>query len=285
MHTRVLFVGRPRQQRMLRELSELLETLCQQDFQVFVDEQLAEVVPDVADTGAVITAESEAADYVIVLGGDGAFLSAARRFAPLGARLIGVNFGYLGFLTDIASDNMREAVLKILAGDCEDETRSMLSVRINGAPLSGDLSACVNDVVISRGGAGVLLSLCVFINNNFAYDLRADGLIVSTPSGSTAYALSSGGPIVSPSVDATLLVPLCPHSLTHRPLTVPADFPIRLEILEAQSATLHIDGRGDIRLNVGDTVELSRHPTRLSICHPKSYNYYQTLRKKLLWGE
>lgn len=226
----------------------------------------------------------EEVDLVVVLGGDGTFLGAARVYAPRNTELIGINLGYLGFLTDIARDNLQQSLLAVLAGDCRTETRFMLSVKLNGAPMSEEFSVAINDVVISRGGAGRLLTLRVYINEVFAYDLRADGLILSTPSGSTAYALSAGGPIVAPDLEAILMVPLCPHSLTHRPLMLRAEHPIRVQIMEAQEATIHIDGQGDRPLAESDTIEVCRHPKPLKICHPLTYDYYQTLRKKFLWG-
>ena len=223
-------------------------------------------------------------DLIVVLGGDGTFLGAARRYAPRQVELVGINLGYLGFLTDIAAQEMREVLQQILAGQCYSESRFMLSVGRNGEPLPDDSAVAINDVVISRGVAGTLVSLRVNINGVFAYDLRADGLILSTPSGSTAYALSAGGPIVAPDLDAILLVPLCPHALTHRPLMVRADYPIQLQVMEAQSATIHVDGQGDYPLLAGDTIEVSRHPLPLKICHPTTYDYYQTLRKKFNWS-
>ena len=220
-------------------------------------------------------------DLVVVLGGDGTFLSAAREFAPLGAMLAGVNIGYLGFLTDIAHDKMAESIGRITKGEYFVEERAMLDVRVGGASFP----PAVNDVVVSRGEGGFLLDMQVDINKRYAFNVRADGLIVSTPSGSTAYALSAGGPVVAPDVNTLLLVPLCPHALTHRPLVVSADYALDITMLKTpQDATVHLDGRDRTAAAAGDIIRIRRHDTPLRICHPLSYDYYDTLRRKLHWG-
>lgn len=290
-YRRLLFLGREKNTAPLPDLLDALLALRARGCEPILDQSIINIVGSekaaalAAHEFPVTAAAAEvAADLIVVLGGDGTFLGAARCYAPRGIELVGVNLGYLGFLTDIARDDMHAALLEIMEGRCRTEERFMLSVRLNGEELPPDLSVAINDVVISRGDAGTLLKLRVTINEVFAYDLRADGLILSTPSGSTAYSLSSGGPIVEPGLDAMMLVPLCPHALTHRPLAVRADYPLRLQVLEANSAVVHVDGQGDRALAVGDTVEVCRHAAPLKICHPLGYDYYQTLRKKLLWG-
>ena len=292
-YRRLLFLGRKKNVLPLPALLDTVLALRAAGSEVVLDESIAKIVGETAAAEFVrhdipIQPESAAPpdefDLIVVLGGDGTFLGAARRYAPRQVELVGINLGYLGFLTDIAAQEMREVLQQILAGQCYSESRFMLSVGRNGEPLPDDSAVAINDVVISRGVAGTLVSLRVNINGVFAYDLRADGLILSTPSGSTAYALSAGGPIVAPDLDAILLVPLCPHALTHRPLMVRADYPIQLQVMEAQSATIHVDGQGDYPLLAGDTIEVSRHPLPLKICHPTTYDYYQTLRKKFNWS-
>lgn len=218
---------------------------------------------------------------VVVLGGDGTFLSAAREFAPLGAMITGVNIGYLGFLTDIARDGMAESIGKITSGEYFVEERAMLDVQVGGASFP----PAVNDMVVSRGEGGFLLDMRVDINNRFAFNVRADGLIVATPSGSTAYALSAGGPVVAPDVNTLLLVPLCPHALTHRPLVVSADYALDITMIKTpQDATVHLDGRDRTAAAAGEVIGIRRHKMPLRICHPLSYDYYDTLRRKLHWG-
>ena len=287
----VLILGRLKQRQPLRDLLTAALALRERGANVSLERELFNMADEktcheINMAGLPVRNASEVKpDLAVVLGGDGTFLSAARRFAPSGTALVGVNLGYLGFLTDIARDDIVNALTAIYDGDYESEQRFMLTIAINGKSPPDDLAVAVNDIVISRGESGVLLTLRVHINGVFAYDLRADGLIISTPSGSTAYALAAGGPIVAPNLNATLLVPLCPHALTHRPLMVNGDYDIRLDVLKAQSATLHMDGHGNHMLKENDVIEIRRHPQPLNICHPTSYDYYQTLRKKLLWGE
>ena len=289
---RVLFFGRFKREQSLMDVVEAAECLRREGAEVALHESIKAYAD--ADTRAAFAAREIAVishvkafkpDLVVVLGGDGTFLGAGRIFAPLGTRLVGVNLGYLGFLTDIARERMREALSEICQGDYEEESRFMLSVAVGGKRLAGEFGCAVNDVVISRGRAGVMSRLHIHIGDRFIYDIRADGLIVATPSGSTAYALAAGGPIVAPPLEVMLLVPLCPHSLTHRPLVVPADETVRIDIGgEKQSAILHVDGNYDRLLKSGDALEIGRHPVPLRICHPRSYDYYETLRRKLNWG-
>ena len=291
-YRRILFLGREKNIRPLPSLLEPLLAVRDTGAVPLLDKSIINIVgAEMAEVFAqhgIAVHESDAApdvDLVVVLGGDGTFIGAARHYAPHNIELIGINLGYLGFLTDIASDYLQRELLSVLEGKCHTEERFMFSITLNGAtPPGEDLSVAINDVVISRGDTGTLLTLRVFVNDVFAYDLRADGLIISTPSGSTAYALSAGGPIVAPALDAILMVPLCPHSLTHRPLMVPAGYPIRVQVVGGQEATVHIDGHGDFPLAADDVIEVSRHPAPLKICHPVTYDYYQTLRKKFLWG-
>ncbi|MCH9758273.1 MAG: NAD(+)/NADH kinase [Proteobacteria bacterium] len=290
-YRRILFLGREKNIQPLPDLLNTLLAIQQRGGEAILDQSIINIVDEktAADFARhkipVLEKTAEAdVDLVVVLGGDGTFLGAARRYAPRHATLIGINLGYLGFLTDISLDNMQQSLLEVLDGDCRNEQRFMLSTTFNGNLLNADLSVAINDVVISRGSAGTLLKLRVYIGETLAYELRADGLILSTPSGSTAYALSAGGPIVAPDLDAILLVPLCPHALTYRPLMVRADYTVRIEVVQAESARAHIDGQGDYLLKSGDSIEVCRHEAPLSICHPTNYDYYQTLRKKLLWG-
>lgn len=290
-YRRLLFCGREKNTRPLPELLNTLLAVRERGLEPWLEQSIINIAG--SEKAAAFAAHNipvfaapavPAFDLVVVLGGDGTFIGAARRYAPTGSELIGVNLGYLGFLTDIAADDLHDSLLAILDGQHTTEERFMLAVQYSGGELPADSAVAINDVVISRGGGGTLLKLAVYINEAFAYELRADGLILSSPSGSTAYALSAAGPIVAPDLEAMLLVPLCPHSLTHRPLAVRSDYAVRVQLLEARSATMHIDGHGAQPLNAGDTIEVSRHPAPLKICHPYTYDYYQTLRKKLSWG-
>ena len=282
----VLFTGRTKTPEPLADLLEVAADIRARGIGVALHGDIADSCASEAAKLGIPKYDDAAPDIVFVLGGDGAFLSAARHFAPRGVPLAGINFGYLGFLTDIARDKMAQAIGDILNGEHTIEERAMLSVEVHrGGKKDGEFPPAINDIVISRGEGGFLLGLRVDINERFAFDLRADGLIVSTPSGSTAYALSAGGPIVAPGLDALLLVPLCPHSLTHRPHVVNVNYPVDITMIKTpKDATLHIDSQLKAPLMTDNIVRVSRHKSPLRICHPRSYGYYGTLRHKLNWG-
>ena len=288
---RVAFFGRSKRPEAARELLSVAAELTAQGITALFEEPLA------AQCGAEALAKSgvrscqradlRRADLGFVLGGDGTFLQTARHCVPLDIPLTGINLGYLGFLTDVSREDMRRAVVEIVSGARQMEKRFILSAQVerNGRPLvAGAGAMAINDMVISRE-AGVLIGMKVFINDIFAYDLRADGIIIATPSGSTAYALSAGGPIVAPNLRAVLLTPLCAHALTHRPLAVSAaKVDVAVEITKSRGASLHLDGRSNVHLEKGDIVRARRHSKSLKINHPLSYDYFNTLRQKLSWG-
>lgn len=225
------------------------------------------------------------ADLAVTLGGDGAFIQTARHAAPLGVPLTGVNLGYLGFLTDTPAARAGAMILPIVDGEYATERRMMIAASVSRGGrnvVRGAVAA--NDIVVSRGEAGVLLRLEVFIDGRLAYRQRSDGLIIATPAGSTAYAMSAGGPIVAPDLAAFSLVPLCPHALTHRPLLVSAARRLSVRIAEQKNARLHIDGQEDFALAAGDVITVRRHARPLIIRHPRGYDYFEVLRKKLRWG-
>ncbi|MBM3345301.1 MAG: NAD kinase [Betaproteobacteria bacterium] len=225
------------------------------------------------------------ADLAVVLGGDGSMLHAARNLATSGVPLVGVNQGRLGFMTDIAADRMLEMLGRILDGDYSREDRTLLSlnVRRDGATVFSTLA--LNDVVVNKGAVGRMIEFLVHINGEFVYDLRSDGLIVSTPTGSTAYALSSNGPILQPGVPGFALVPICPHTLSNRPITVSDDSVIEITLKRALDARLHYDGQLQGDLNEGTQVVISRAPHTIRFVHPPGYSYFAMLREKLHWSE
>ena len=220
---------------------------------------------------------------VIVLGGDGTFISVARQVAAHGVPIIGVNQGRLGFLTDLSLASLPETLPRLLAGEYREERRVLLSATSSVAGSSEYLA--VNDVVVNRGGATSLVDLEISLNDRFAYGFRADGVIVATPTGSTAYALSAGGPIMAPFVNAFTIVPIAPHALTNRPIVVADDSVIRITVARAREALASIDGHHVIPLNEGDSVVLKRADATVRLWHPLDYDYYHTLREKLGWTE
>ena len=224
-------------------------------------------------------------DAVVVLGGDGTMLSIARELAPHGAPLIGINQGRLGFLTDITVEDMFDAVAEILSGQYVAEERILLNgqIRRNGERVFE--ATAFNDVVLGKGGSGRLIDLEIAINSEFVYSQRADGLVVTTPTGTTAYALSAGGPIVPPTLEAVAVVPICPHTLSARPIVVSSHSRIELHLTYADDARVHFDGQLHFDLQSGDHVWITRANRPVTLLHPHSYSYYDTLRQKLHWGK
>jgi NAD+ kinase len=225
------------------------------------------------------------ADLAVVLGGDGSMLSAARALAPYGVPLVGVNQGRLGFMTDIALGALTEAMGRILGGEYALETRTMLSAAVSRAGHSILAMRALNDVIVSKGGSGRLIEVVVRIDAQFVYDLRSDGIIVATPTGSTAYALSAGGPIVQPNVPALALVPICPHTLSNRPIAVADASVIELTLKRGADARLHFDGQPQFDLEEGDCITVRRAEHAVRLVHPPGYGYYAMLREKLRWSE
>jgi NAD+ kinase len=223
-------------------------------------------------------------DAVVVLGGDGTMLSIARVLAPHGAPLIGINQGRLGFLTDITVEDMLDAVAEILSGQYVAEERILLNAQVRRGGVTVYETAAFNDVVVGKGGTGRLIELEIAINSEFVYSQRADGLVVTTPTGTTAYALSAGGPIMHPKLEAIALVPVCPHTLSARPIVVSSHSRIEIRLMHADDARVHFDGQHHFDLMTGDQVWITRATRPVTLLHPHSYSYYDTLRQKLHWG-
>ncbi len=224
------------------------------------------------------------ADLALVLGGDGTMLNTARRLAEHEVPMIGVNQGRLGFLTDVGRDNAIECLSEMLSGRYVEERRSMLAAEVlrGGARMFQTLA--LNDVVVNKGDIGRMIEFDLSINDEFVYTQRSDGMIVSTPTGSTAYALSANGPILHPNVGGIALVPLCPHALTARPVTLPDDCRIDISLLPPHDARVHFDGQTRFDARAGDCVRITRAPHCVRLLHPQGYSYFAMLREKLHWS-
>lgn len=225
------------------------------------------------------------ADLAIVLGGDGTMLNAARQLAHYCVPLVGVNQGRLGFMTDIARSDMLGAMDDLLAGKFKPETRMLLEGEVFRAGEKVASSLALNEVVVDKGPIGRLIEFELFIDNEFVFTLRSDGLIASTPTGSTAYALSANGPIQHPQVSGIALVPLCPHSLTNRPILVSDRNEIEVHIVQAIDSRAHFDGQVTIDLRAEDVVRIRRSKFSICLLHPPGYSYFAMLREKLHWNE
>ncbi len=219
------------------------------------------------------------ADAVVVIGGDGTMLTITRQVAPFDLPLIGINQGRLGFLTDIPLALMEDALSAMLDGRFVEERRTLLDTQVNG-----DRAVALNDVVINRGSGGSMIEVRVEIDSRFVYAMRADGLIVATPTGSTAYALSAGGPIIAPDVPAFALVPVAPHALTHRPVAVHDSAVIAVTVQRGKDASVHCDGHARFPLDERETVIIRRAAYSARFLHPEGHDYFAMLRSKLHWS-
>jgi len=224
-------------------------------------------------------------DLAIVLGGDGTMLNIARTLVPFGIPLVGVNQGRLGFLTDISLDTMQQTIADILQGKYVTEQRMLLSTRILRGGKEVFCSLAFNEVAVHRDNVGRMIEFEVRIDGEYLYKQRADGLLVATPTGSTAYALSSGGPILHPSLDLLELVPVCPHTLTNRPIVVKGESLIEILIQRTSNVRVRFDSHGHFDLLGDDRVAVTRYPMLVCLLHPVGHSYYHTLREKLLWNK
>jgi NAD+ kinase len=223
-------------------------------------------------------------NLAVVLGGDGTMLNIARKLAPFGVPLVGVNQGRLGFLTDLSIDTMVETLGSMLDGRYIEERRMLLYVEVfrDNNVLFDALA--LNDVAVSRGIGGNMIEFEVRINGEYIYSLRSDGLIVATPTGSTAYALSSGGPILHPGLELIALVPVSPHTLSNRPIVVGPDAVMEILMHRTAVALVHSDSHSHFDLQEYDHVVVQRSPYTAILLHPSDYSYYRVLREKLGWS-
>ena len=227
----------------------------------------------------------ERAQLAVVMGGDGTMLGAARQLAPLGVPVIGINHGRLGFVTDIPVQAAHDALADLLEGRYEADDRMMLT----GSVWRGDQimysASALNDVVLNRAGRGGMIEVRVQVNGAYMYTVRADGLIIATPTGSTAYALSANGPILHPQVSGIVLVPVAPQSLSNRPITLPDDVTITIRVVEGREPRVAGDMQVFSDLQTGDDIVIQRAPFTARFLHPEGYSYFATLRTKLNWHE
>jgi NAD+ kinase len=227
----------------------------------------------------------ERCDIAIVVGGDGTMLGFAREVARHGLPLVGVNQGRLGFITDIPVGELHAALAAMLAGDYEEEHRAMLEGEVwrDGQRIFEGLS--LNDVVVSRGATASMVELRVDIGDEFVANIRADGMIIASPTGSTAYALSAGGPILHPGIGGWVLVPIASHTLSNRPIVLPDHGEIRIAIVAGRDASANFDMQSLASLLHGDQVRVRRSQHKVRFLHPRGWSYYATLRRKLRWYE
>ena len=263
---------------------ELAAFLEKRNVQVMIDRLTASHIRDCRYPVLALQDLGARADLAIVLGGDGTMLNIARTFAPFDVDLVGVNQGRLGFLTDISLDTMFETIGAILDGHYITEDRMLLEAEVERRGERVFDVLAFNDVVVSKGVKGSMIEFEVMIDGEPIYTQRSDGLIVATPTGSTAYALSSGGPIVHPSLSVISLVPVCPHTLSNRPIVISSDCNIEIIVHSADDPRAHFDSHSRYDLQIHDRIRVRRYAHNIRLLHPVGHSYYAMLRQKLNWN-
>ena len=224
-------------------------------------------------------------DLALVVGGDGTMLGIGRQLAKFGVPLIGINQGRLGFITDIAFDDYQSVLAPMLRGDFEEDRRWMMQAQVMRDGRCVFNATAMNDVVVNRGATSGMVELRVEVDGRFLANQRADGLIIATPTGSTAYALSAGGPLLHPSIAGWVLVPIAPHTLSNRPIVLSDTGEITVEIVAGRDASANFDMQSLASLMHGDRITVKRSDYQMRFLHPKGWSYFDTLRKKLHWNE
>ena len=281
-HT-IAILGRHKDPRVAEPMRILTEYLCANGIQVLAAQTLQLDLPVLRMDEELLCGR---ADLVIAIGGDGTMLYAGRLARETETPILGVNRGRLGFLADVTPDEMLSSVEEVLKGNYAHDSRLLLEARLQKASGKVQTEFGLNDVVLKRRETGRMVDFSTYVDGHYVNTHSGDGMIVATPTGSTAYALSCGGPIISPQLDAVVVVPVCPHTLTDRPIVIPANQSIEVRLLERDEtrAAVSIDGlrMGDIR--PGDKLTISAAARRLTLVHPPGYDFYGILRSKLFWG-
>lgn len=279
-------IGRMGSANVVETLRRLRTFLVEANYQVILEENTSTMLPGHGLQVSSSKLLGEICDLVVVVGGDGSLLGAARVLAKSNVPVLGVNRGRLGFLTDIRPDELEDRLGEVLAGQFIEENRFLLDVQVrrNGEPLG--FGTALNDVVLHPGRSTRMIGFDLYIEGQFVYSQRSDGMIVSTPTGSTAYALSAGGPIMHPRLDAIVLVPMFPHTLSSRPIMVDGSSEIKIIIGGDNETYPHVscDGQTDISCAPGDTITIAKKPFKVRLIHPTSHNFYATCREKLGWA-
>ena len=283
----IAIIGKPRDPSAVKTHLALYHWLTGLNYPVLVDDRLREALPEIPeDNFNHLLKLGEKADLAIVVGGDGNMLGAARVLSRFDISVIGVNRGNLGFLTDLDPDNFEEPLQAVLNGEFIKEERFLLEAEVHRHGQVKSHNTAFNEVVLHPGQVAHMIEFEVYIDDSFAFSQRSDGLIISTPTGSTAYSLSGGGPILSPNLNAISIVPMFPHTLSSRPLVVEGKRHIKLFISPENRSALEVscDGQVSLPVSPGDEVHIFQSPNKLRLIHPKDYSYYHVLRNKLGWS-
>ncbi|NPC57668.1 NAD kinase [Caenimonas soli] len=266
-------------------LEDIAHFLGTQGCDVVVERETASSAGITGYTTLDVPAIGAQCDLGLVVGGDGTMLGIGRQLARFGVPLIGINQGRLGFITDIPLDQFRATLTPMLRGEYEEDHRSLMHARVvrDGHCVFDALA--MNDVVVNRGATSGMVELRVEVDGHFVANQRADGLIVASPTGSTAYALSAGGPLLHPSTPGWVLVPIAPHTLSNRPIVLPDASEIAIEVVAGRDASANFDMQSLASLLHGDRITVRRSQHRVRFLHPRGWTYFDTLRMKLHWNE
>lgn len=285
-------IGKPDHEGASQTLNQLHQFLLNKGYDLLIEERVAHQLPTCPSEVTSRREIGQRADLAIVVGGDGNMLGAAREFSGHDVAVIGVNRGNLGFLTDLHPDDFEEPLQEVLDGEFITEHRFLLEAEVFRDGQSLGCNKAMNEVIIHPGKMAHMLTMDVYVNDDFMMALRADGLILATPTGSTAYSLSGGGPILTPSIEAMILVPMYPHTLSSRPVVINGKSQVRVKFApqkgqgspEQADSQISCDSHIPISILPGDELIVRQHPQRLRLIHPRNYRYFEILRKKLGWG-
>ena len=282
---RVTLVGKHQADGIGQHLQELANILIQQGCELSIESETAAHLQPKGSKTLRLSNFRDSTDLAVILGGDGTMLGIGRQIAGSDVPLLGINMGRLGYMTDIPFEDAKIVLPEILQGHYEIDSRSLLEAAVsrNGKEIHRGLA--LNDVVVNRSGLSGMVELKVHVNQSFMYNQRSDGLIVSTPTGSTAYALSAGGPILHPRVPGIVLVPIAPHALSNRPIVLAQESIIAIEVVGGREVIVNFDMQSLTKLQIGDRVEVRLSEKSISLLHPLGHSDYQTLREKLHWNE
>jgi len=279
-------LSRPRRADLTNVVAPLLDWLAKRGYRAIYDTETAEALSDGSNSGFLREDVAAQSDLLVVLGGDGTLLAAAREAAPHGIPILPINLGSLGFLTSFTLEELYPALEECLSGKAETSERVMLTASLRRHGQIVESKNVLNEAVINKGALARMIEVELFIDSEFVCRYRADGLIIATPTGSTAYSLSAGGPIVHPAVESLIVTPICPHTLTDRPVVIGDNCSIEMRLRgQAESVYLTLDGQKGIVMESDDCVSIARAQDRLRLIQPHRKSYYEILRNKLKWGE
>jgi NAD+ kinase len=278
-------VAKPHNKDFAAILNQVVQWLQSRDCKTVVEESIVQAPP----LDNVLTAPREKipelVDVIVVFGGDGTMLSVARSIQGRNTQILGVNVGSLGFLTETTLDELYPVLERLLAGKHTTDRRSMLKIEVHHSNGTVGTYHALNDIVINKGTLARVISMDAFVNEDFIANFLADGMIISTPTGSTAYSLSAGGPVLYPTLDSVVMTPICSHTLTNRPLVIPAENSIRVVVKSGEDVMLTVDGQVGVALIEGEEIRCTRSEYQIDLIQHGDKSFFDVLREKFKWGE